>query len=153
MFNVVALLVIAVGLSTYLAVKTESRVLTDGLILMGKHLTKDIATNTENAFWSLNWIFVEEVLNESFQDNRYGVIYAKIIKPDGEVYMANNKAYYGTRVDMSLLVDQETLVENYFFQETEEYGYLLMQPVNIGKERWHIILGLTKNQSMQPSMI
>lgn len=144
MFNVVALLVIAVGLSTYLAVKTESRVLTDGLVLMGKHLTKDIAANTEKAFWSLNWIFVEEVLNESFQNNRYGVIYVKIIKPDGEVYMANNKAYYGTRVDMSLLVDQETLVENYFFQETEEYGYLLMQPVNIGKERWHIILGLSQ---------
>ena len=144
MFNVVVLLVIAVGLSTYLGVKRESGILTDGLILMGKHLVKDIASSTENAFWSLNWIFVEKVLNESFQDNRYGVIYAKIVKPDGEVYMANNKAYYGNKVDRSLLVDQETLVENYFFQETKEYGYLLMQPVNIGKERWQIILGLSQ---------
>ncbi len=144
MFHVVALLVIAVGLSTYLGVKTESRVLTDGLILMGKHLVNDIASSTESAFWSLNWIFVEEVLNESFRDNRYGVIYAKIVKPDGEVYMANDKTYYGNKVDMSLLVDHETLVENYFFQETEEYGYLLMQPVNIGKERWYIILGLSQ---------
>lgn len=144
MFHVVALLVIAVGLSTYLGVKTESRGLTDGLILMGKHLIKDIASSTESAFWSLNWIFVEEVLNESFRDNRYGVIYAKIVKPDGEVYMANDKTYYGNKVDISLLVDHETLVENYFFQETEEYGYLLMQPVNIGKERWYIILGLSQ---------
>ena len=144
MFHVVALLIIAVGLSTYLGVKTESGVLTDGLILMGRHLIKDIASSTENAFWSLNWIFVEKALNESFQNNRYGVIYTKIVKPDGEVYMANDKAYYGNKVDTSLLVDQETLVENYFFRETEEYGYLLMQPVDIGQERWHIILGLSQ---------
>jgi len=143
MFHVVALLVIAVGLSTYLGVKTESGVLTDGLILMGKHLVKDIASNTESAFWSLNWIFVEEMLNESFQDNRYGVIYAKIVKPDGEIYMANDKAYYGNKVDTSLLVDQETLVENYFFRETNESGYLLVRPVNIGEERWYVILGLS----------
>ena len=144
MFHVVALLIVAVGLSTYLGIKTESRVLTDGLILMGKHLVKDIASSTRSAFWSLNWIFVEEVLNECFQDNRYGVIYAKIVKPDGEVYMANDKAYYGNKVDASLLVDQEALVESYFFQETKEYGYLLVRPVNIGKETWHVILGLSR---------
>ncbi len=143
MFHVVVLLIVAVGLSTYLGVKTESRTLTDGLILMGKHLGKDIASSTKSAFWSLNWIFVEEVLNESFQDNHYGVIYAKIVKPDGEVYMANDKAYYGNKIDASLLVDQETLMENYFFQETKERGYLLVRPVNIGRERWYVILGLS----------
>ena len=90
MLHVILLVSIAVGISTYLAVTTESKVLTDGLIRTGKNTVRDIASSTEHAFWSLNWIFVEKLLREIVQGNPSEVIYAKVVKPNGEVYLAND---------------------------------------------------------------
>ena len=137
------LIFIAVGVSTYLAVKTESKALTQGLIHTGKHMARDIASGTESAFWSLNWIFVEKMLRESGQYSPNEVIYAKIVKPDGEVYLANDKAHYGGMIDSSLLFDHETLVDNYFFPEAKVHGYLLVRPIKIGNDRWYVIVGLS----------
>jgi len=146
MLHVIVLVFITVGISTYLAVKEESKVLTNGLIRMGRQIAKNISSSTESAFWSLNWIFVEKLLQESFGDESSEVIYAKIVKPDGGVYLANDKAYYGDVVDSSLLFEQETLLDNFSFPKKQQSGMLLIHPVNIGKERWYVFLGL----SIQP---
>jgi len=136
MLNVILLVFVAVGMSTYFAVKTESKVLKEGLIYTGKNMARDIASSTEHAFSSLNWIFVEKLLRESTRGGHSEVIYAKIVKPDGEVYLANDKGYYGDMIDSSLLFDQETLLDDYYFPKRKEKGMLLAHPVNIGKDRW-----------------
>ncbi len=143
MFHVAMLVFIAVGISTYLAVKEESRVLTEGLIHTAKHMAKHIASSTESAFWSLNWIFVEKLLQKNRECNYHEVVFTKVVKPDGEVYLANDKVYYGDIIDSSLLFGQETLLDNYSFSEEQENGMLLVHPVNIGKERWYVFLGLS----------
>jgi PAS domain S-box-containing protein len=151
MLNVILLVFVAVGMSTYFAVKTESKVLKEGLIYTGKNMARDIASSTEHAFSSLNWIFVEKLLRESTRGGHSEVIYAKIVKPDGEVYLANDKAYYGDMIDSSLLFDQETLLDNYYFPKRKEKGMLLAHPVNIGKDRWYVVLGLSIQQIREAS--
>jgi len=137
------LIFIAVGISTYLAVKTESGVLKEELIHKAKYLTKHIGFSTKHAFSSLNWIFVEKMLKELLQAGRHEVIYAKVVNPNGEVYLASDRSYYGERVDSSLLSDKETLLDNYFFPQQKEHGILSIHPITISNERWHIILGLS----------
>ncbi|MBW2062665.1 MAG: PAS domain S-box protein [Deltaproteobacteria bacterium] len=143
MLSVVLVVFIAVGISTYLAVRLESRVLTEGLVHTGTHMVSHIASSTESAFWSLNWAFVEKMLHEITLGEKKEVIFAKVVKPDGEVYLANDKAYYGDKLDASLLFDKETLLDNHFFPERQEKGILLVRPVTIGKERWYVVLGLS----------
>jgi len=137
------LVFIAVGISTYLAVKTGSGVLKEELIYKAKYLTKDIGSSTRHAFSSLNWIFVEKMLKELLQAGRHEVIYAKVVNPNGEVYLASDRSYYGERVDSSLLSDKEILLDNYFFPQQKEHGILSIHPITISNERWHIILGLS----------
>jgi len=137
------LVFIAVGISTYLAVKTESGVLKEELIDKAKYVTREIGSSTRHAFSSLNWIFVEKMLEELLQAGRHEVIYAKVVKPNGEVYLASDRAFYGERVDSSLLSDKEILLDNYFFPQQKEHGILSIHPITIGNERWHIILGLS----------
>ena len=137
------LVFIAVGISTYPAVKTESGVLKEELIYKAKYLTKDIGFSTRHAFSSLNRIFVEKMLKELLQAGRHEVIYAKVVNPGGEVYLASDRSYYGERVDSSLLSDKESLLDNYFFPQQKEHGILYIHPITISNERWHIILGLS----------
>jgi len=83
------------------------------------------------------------MLEELLQAGRHEVIYAKVVKPNGEVYLASDRAFYGERVDSSLLSDKEILLDNYFFPQQKEHGILSIHPITIGNERWHIILGLS----------
>lgn len=143
MLHVIILVFIAMGISTYLSVKMQTKVLTEGLIHTGKHMATHIASSTKSAFWSLNWIFVEKILKEIKQNSKDEVIFTKVVKPNGEVYLANEKVYYGETVDPSLLYAHETLLDNYFYPATKEHGYLLVHPIIIGKDRWYVILGLS----------
>lgn len=137
------LVFISVGISTYLAVKAESKVFKEGLINKAKYLAKDIGSSTRHAFSSLNWIFVEKMLKESVQAGRREVIYTKVVNPNGEVYLASDRDYYGEKIDSSLLSDQAILLDNYFFPQQKEHGILSILPINISNERWHIIVGLS----------
>jgi signal transduction histidine kinase len=143
MLHVIVAVFVALGISTYFAVKTESRVLKEGLVHAGKNLARYLASSTESAFWSLNWIFVENLLQDPVQYGRGEVIYAKIVKPNGEVYLANDKRYYGEIVDSSLLLNLETIFDNYTFPGKTQNGMLLVHPISIGKEAWYVLLGLS----------
>ncbi len=143
MLYVVLLVFATVGISTYIAVETETEVLTSKLINQGKRIAKDIAFNTEKAFLSSNWELVEKMLVESTRRGQGEVIYTKIVKPDGKIYMANDTSFYGDICDPALLAEQERILTNYFFREQKEYGILLVSPAAIGSEKWHVMIGLS----------
>jgi len=143
MLYIILLILIALGINTYIAVRTESNVLRGSLIHLGNHTARGIVSSVKSAFWSLNWIFVEKQLQESVQCFKGELIYSKIVKSNGEVYLASDRAYYGDIIDSSLLFDQETLLDNYSFPEKEENGMIVVQPIDIGEERWYVLLGLS----------
>ena len=142
LLHAILVVFITVGICTYLTVKTDCRVLTEALIHMGKSLAINIASSTESAFWSLNWIFVERQLKKYPQSGRQEVRCVKIVNPDGEVYMSSNRTYSGSVVDASLL-GKDILLKNYAFQNTREKGYLVVHPFKIGHDQWHVILELS----------
>lgn len=143
MLYAVLLVIATVGISTYIAVETETEVLTNKLILLGKRTAKDIAFAAEKAFSSSNWVFVEELLTESVWRERGEVICSRIVKPDGTIFMANDKSFYGDTVDLSFLAEQSTVLPDYFFPEQKEYGTLLVRPVAIDNEQWYVMVGLS----------
>jgi len=143
MVAVAALLLLAVGITTYAAVCTEAEVLTRELVQSGKRRADHIAASAQGAFWSLSWIHVEELLQRAVAQEQGGLASAKIVKPDGEVYLAHDRKYYGTMVDRGLFREGQTIVHDYPDDETHERGMLVIHPVRIGKETWYVLLGLS----------
>jgi len=132
-----------VGITTYFTVKTESEVLREGLILTGKRMAKQIASSTQSAFWSNNRVYLEKFLQSPELYGSKELIYAKIVKPNGEVYLANDRVYSGEILKDSLLFKQETLLTNFYFPERGEKGIILVYPVNIEKGQWRVVLGFS----------
>jgi len=142
LFFIAALIFITISISTYMAVKTESSVLTKSLIHSSKEIAKNIASSTVNAFYSLNWIFVEDLLKSSVEGSKDKLVFIKIVNSNGEVYMADDKAYYGKKIDNELLKNKEYLIENYKFSDHSK-GLLLIHPFSIGNDSWYIFMGLS----------
>ena len=146
----VGLLVLAtVGITTYVAAKIEAEVLIDELIHYSKHRAEHVISSTTRAFSSLNWVGVEKMLQEVTECERKELLYAKVIKPNGEVYLADQKKYYGDTIDPALLYDEETVLDNYHFPHTDEYGMLLIHPFKIGDDLWRVILGVSVKSIQQ----
>jgi signal transduction histidine kinase len=145
MLHVAMLIFAAVGITTYFTVKTESEVLREGLILAGKRMAKQIASSTQSALLSENWLYLEKLLQSPELYGSKELIYAKVVKPSGEVYLANDKVYYGEVLSNSLRFNQETLLNDFYFPAKQEKGMLLVYPVNIGKAQWFVVLGFSVN--------
>lgn len=145
MLHVAILIFAAVGITTYFTVKTESEVLREGLILAGKRMAKQIASSTQSALLSENLLYLEKFLQSPELYGSKELIYAKIVKPSGEVYLASDKVYYGEVLSNSLRFNQETLLNDFYFPTRQEKGMLLVYPVNIGKAQWFVVLGFSVN--------
>lgn len=134
---------------TYVSVMTESKVFHQSLVEKGEFIAANIASSTKSAFWSLNWIFVENLLKDPDTIKHKDIVYAKIVKPGGEVYLADDQKYYGTMVESGLLKPEKTIIKEYQFDD--QTGILIIQPVKIGKKNWHILLGLS-TESIQEAL-
>lgn len=143
MLLVMLVVFIAVGASTFLAVQTESKVLRKSMTHRGKHLTENIAASTKSAFWSLNWVFVETMLQEASASAPDELVFAKVVKPNGEIYLADKKSYYGEQESTQLLSDTPVIKNPHHFDAEADHGMLFVQPVEIGKETWYILIGLS----------
>ncbi len=143
--HVTMLIFAAVGITTYFTVKTESEILREGLVLTGKRMAKQIASSTQSAFFSKNWIYLEKLLQSPELYGSKELIYAKIVKPNGEVFLANDNVYYGMVLSSSLRFKQETLLQNFYFPVSHENGLLLVYPIDIQKEQWYVVLGFSLN--------
>ena len=143
MFCGVLLIFLTVGISTYIAVKTETEVLTVKLIYQGRHIAKDIAFSFKKAFPSSDLAFVEELLTESTAGKHGEVVYTRIVKPDGKIYMADDRSFCGKLVDSSILVEHDGTFTNHFFPAQKESVVLLVHPFNIDNQRWYVMVGLS----------
>ncbi len=153
LLTVILTVFLSMTANTYMSVKTESEVLRRSLVTKGENLAQNIASSTKSAFWSLNWVFVEKMLQDSDQINENEILFTKVVKPNGEVYLANDIQYYGETIESKLLVKSQTLFENYSFQEENESGLLLVHPVLIGQENWYILIGFSLNPIKEASLV
>ncbi len=139
-------LLLAIGVGTLITVKLESRAMTS-LILGSVEITaRNIATMTRHAFASLNWIYLEEFLHELGREKPGGVVTAMVVNPRGSIYLAHDRSLYGVDTDLNLLTGQTMVIEDYFLVPGEEKGILMVHPVRIGQDDWHVLLGISLSQ-------
>ena len=139
-FHVMVFVLLSVFICTYIAIRLETKGIKEGLIKSGKVLAKNIALSTENAFMSLNWIFVENLLKASSEGS--DVTFIKIVNASGEVYMANDKLYYGEKIPEEYKSKETKAV---LHSHDNHKGYLIVHPFKVGQEDWWILLGLSLN--------
>jgi len=139
----VMLIVATVGINTYVTVKTETEVLTRKQLYQGKRAAKEIAFGLKKTLLSANKEHSTSLLQSSVINRHDDVIYTRVVKPDGRIYMADDKSYCGRMAPLSYLVKQEQILTKYFFQEQREFGTLVVRPVVIANERWYVAVGIS----------
>jgi len=74
------------------------------------------------------------------------VLFWWLVKPDGEIYLANNPEFFGKIIDDPSIGTKNPVVKDSFFYKTKEKIKLIVYPVNIGeiKKPWTFYLGISE---------
>jgi len=140
---VTLLLIVSVGTTTVITVAQQTKVLTKGLIEKNKLLAQQISASVKSAFWSANWFAVEAMINRSVKSDE--VLHCMVVKPNGEIFLANDKSLYGERVPYNhALKAKELLVMEDVLPETGERIAVIVNPFNVGfEEKWIVCIGVS----------
>jgi signal transduction histidine kinase len=143
MISSILLVSFAVAISTVLAITGQARVLNDELIVRGRLMASHIGLSTEEAFRSMNWLSVESAIQNvaSAED----VIFCKVVMPDGTVYLADDRAYYGESIEPDILNAGSSLIEDYTDPRTGRQGKLIIEQIEIGQETWWVLLAMSSD--------
>jgi hypothetical protein len=128
-----ALLVMAILiLTTYTAYRRESRLLRNSLLAQGHYVTQNVADSARNTFWTLNWTYIEKMLTHSMVPSHNPeepqFFFARIVKGDGEIYLAGNHAENGMKMPDDFLVGEPRVVEDEVDPVTGHAGFLFSTP-------------------------
>jgi len=139
------LLIIAIGVTTVLSIEEQTETIKTVLIEKNKTISIHLASSVKNAFWSLNWLFVERQMQEvtSSED----IIFLEIAKPNGEVYLASGDTECVKNIPASELMSRERqTVKDMVLPKSGEITKLIITPIEIGNERWSLIMVLSLKQ-------
>ena len=140
-----AMLTIAIGVTTVLSIREQTKTIKTALIEKNRILSIHLASSAKNAFWSLNWLFVERQLQEVARSE--DVILLQITKPNGEVYLASGDKEFGENVLATESVRPERqIVKDVIYTKTGEINKLIITPIEIGDERWSLRMMLSLKQ-------
>ena len=142
---VLALLIIGIGTITVVSIREQTKTITAGLIEKNKHISIHLASSAKNAFWSMNWLFLERQMQEAAGSE--DVICLAIMKPNGEIYMSFGGKEYGEELLSAKVIRPETqIVKDMTYLKSAETTKSIITPIEIGKERWSLIMVLSLKQ-------
>ena len=107
----VSFIITAVALWTYVSIEGESAQLRKGMLDDAKHVSEFVASSVQSAFWSLNWIYVDAMLDETVNFMEQKLLFILVAKDTGEIYLSNDDAQQGEQVDKSFLRKEGGLIE------------------------------------------
>jgi len=142
---VLLLLIIGIGTITVVSIREQTKTIKAELIEKNKIISLHLASSAKNAFWSLNWLFVEKQMRgvTSSED----VIFLELIKPNGEVYLASRDTECVKNIPASELISRESqTVKDMVLSKSGEITKLIITPIEIGNERWSLIMVLSLKQ-------
>ena len=139
----ILLIISMISISTYVSIYYESKITKESIISTGEYISEFIASSTENAFYSLNWIFVNKMLHDTvrFMDDQ--LIYALLVRENGKIYMASDDIYKHESFDTEKFKKNITIIDNYEFSNEEGHGILMIKILQIGKNKFYVIIGLS----------
>jgi hypothetical protein len=139
---VLLLLIIGIGTITVVSIRQQTKTIKAELIEKNKNISTHLASSAKNAFWSLNWLFVERQMKEVTDSEE--VIFLAIIKPNGEVYMSSGDIEYEEELLSTKIIRPERqIVNNMTYSKTGEIAKLLITSIKIGNEQWSLIMVLS----------
>ena len=139
----IVLIISMISISTYVSIHYESKVAKESIISTGKYISEFIASSTENAFYSLNWIFVNKMLHDTVRFMDEQLVYALLVRENGKIYMASDDAYKNEYFDTEIFKTGITIIDNYEFHKEHDHGILMAKVLQIGKNKFYVILGLS----------
>jgi PAS domain-containing protein len=142
---VLLLLIIGIGTITVVSIREQTKTITAELIEKNKTISLHLASSAKNAFWSLNWLFVERQMKEvtSSED----VIFLAIMKPNGEAYMSSGDKEYGEDLLSAQVIRPEIqIVQDVTCSKSGETNKVIITPIKIGNEQWSLIMALSLKQ-------
>ena len=142
---VLVLLIIGIGTITVVSIREQTKTIKAELIEKNKNISTHLASSAKNAFWSLNWLFVERQMKEATDSE--DVIFLAIMKPNGETYMSSGAKEWGDDLLRAKAILPETqIVNDVTYSKTGEIAKLLITPIKIGNEQWSLIMVLSLKQ-------
>jgi signal transduction histidine kinase len=140
MLCMVVVVMVAVAIITLFSIRKQTEVLSSELISGKQQIAVQIAGATKNAFQTLSLLFMERMLKDigAAQD----VIFCRIVKPDGTIYLADKRQDYGADIGPEIANATEPLLD-YVVPTTGESGKIIIEPVDLGGETWKIVLGVS----------
>ncbi len=141
MIGSIVLVGFAVVISTTLAILGQTRVLNDELTSKSHLMAEQIALSIQEAFRSMSWFAAENAIQHIAGAEE--VIFCKAVMPDGTVYLADDKEYYGESIEPSILSAESSLIKDYSDPRTGRQGMLAIEQVEIGQETWWILLAVS----------
>ncbi len=138
-------LILAIGVSTAVSIREQTKTITTELIDKNKIISKHFASSVKNAFWSLNWLFVEKQMQEITKSE--DVTFLELIKPNGEVYLSSGNKELEKNVLPPILMNLEKqILKEGLSPKTGGSIKLIITPLKIGSDKWTLISGLSLTQ-------
>ena len=142
---VLLLLIIGIGTITVVSIRQQTKTIKTELIEKNKHISVHIASSIKNAFWSLNWHFVERQMKEATDSD--DIMFLAIMKPNGEIYMsAGDAEYENSLLPAELPLPEKQKVADVAHVKTDKTTKIIITPIPIGSEQWFLIMGLSLQQ-------
>ena len=135
-------LILAIGVSTAVSIREQTKTITTELIDKNKVISKHLASSAKNAFWSLNWLFVEKQMQEITKSE--DVTFLELIKPNGEVYLSSGDKKLEENVLPPILMNLEKqILKEGLSPKTGGSIKLIITPFKIGSDKWTLVVGLS----------
>ncbi|MBW1781825.1 MAG: PAS domain S-box protein [Deltaproteobacteria bacterium] len=139
------MLIIAIGISTVLSIRAQTRIIETELIQKNRIVAKHLGSSIKNAFWSLNWLFVEKQMQEITASK--DVTFLKLVKPSGEVYMAAGDTGDEKGISVHDVMDtEEQILRDGPYSKSAGLTKVIVTPLKIGNDKWVLIMGLSLQQ-------
>lgn len=129
-----ALLILVVG------VKIETSSIEQSLINENMELAEISAKTIESGYFVRVWpLETLKLLSQS-----KNVLFWWVVKPDGEIFFADDPESFGKTIDKSFLESSDPAIRDSIYYKTKEKIKLISYPVNIGiNETWQFFLGVS----------
>lgn len=138
-------LIVGIGVTTAVSIREQTTTIGKELIKKNKTVSTHLASSVKNAFWSLNWLFVERQMQEITKSE--DVTFLKLIKPNGEIYMSSGdmKTKEGLLIP-GLTNIEEQAIKEISFSDADGPVKVIITPIKVGDDKWSLIMGLSLKQ-------
>lgn len=136
-------LIVAIGVATSVSITEQTTTIGKELIGKNKTVSMHLASSIKNAFWSLNWLFVERQMQEIAKSE--DVKFLMLFKPNGEIYMSSgdmgSKEEYVSIPGLTNI--EEQVIKESLFSEADGPEKTIITPIKVGNDKWSLIMGLS----------